>query len=436
MKSLFKWVMLVAITTVAEMRMVAATNLVISSEWLQGLIEEARTNQPALKVSEAQIRAATAQIASVRRWENPTATLGGMLGAKSRRRDDGDLVLGVEQRVPLFGKAEAERRVAKSEQQHFEIALEERFQEIRKNIGQTALRLAMFDEESVFAGEDVVWLHAMVDVVAQRFASGGGTSQSEVLRLRAELAKRQDQILTIANERKAAAAMLNRQIGRPVDSEWGPLLLPFKAPKVTYTDRLVDLAVKYEPKLKRLRHEIQTAGRRVELADKQRRPDVSVGLEGRAYTGRGDMREGTVFVKVTLPWINKTHYAQDVKREKARQEAAAQEVESVTLEVREEIRLLTLRIDNARREVEVYREQIIPNAELALKGALAGYQTNREMLRDVMEARRLLVEARTMVVRALGTQWEATTELVLCCGLGDFESLEMLDSIEPKAKAH
>ena len=76
MKSLFKWVMLVAITTVAEMRMVAATNLVISSEWLQGLIEEARTNQPALKVSEAQIRAATAQIASVRRWENPTATLG------------------------------------------------------------------------------------------------------------------------------------------------------------------------------------------------------------------------------------------------------------------------------------------------------------------------------------------------------------------------
>jgi hypothetical protein len=51
----------------------------------------------------------------------------------------------------------------------------------------------------------------------------------------------------------------------------------------------------------------------------------------------------------------------------------------------------------------------------------------------VLEARRMLVEARLMYARAVAEAYNAMSELILCCGIADFEALEMLgkqDQIE------
>jgi hypothetical protein len=38
----------------------------------------------------------------------------------------------------------------------------------------------------------------------------------------------------------------------------------------------------------------------------------------------------------------------------------------------------------------------------------------------------MLIEGRTQYVRAVAEQYTAMSELVLCCGIGDLEALEML----------
>jgi hypothetical protein len=48
------------------------------------------------------------------------------------------------------------------------------------------------------------------------------------------------------------------------------------------------------------------------------------------------------------------------------------------------------------------------------------------MFMETMEARRQLLEAETAYARAVARQFETMLELVLCCGLGDLESLETL----------
>ena len=52
----------------------------------------------------------------------------------------------------------------------------------------------------------------------------------------------------------------------------------------------------------------------------------------------------------------------------------------------------------------------------------------------MLETRRLLLEARLLRARAVADQFEMLSELVLCCGLGDLEALQMLNAgVKPAA---
>jgi hypothetical protein len=54
---------------------------------------------------------------------------------------------------------------------------------------------------------------------------------------------------------------------------------------------------------------------------------------------------------------------------------------------------------------------------------------NRGPLSEVLEGRRMLLEARLMAVRAVAEQYQMLAELVLCCGLGDLEALRMIGAV-------
>src|SRR4051812_34405572 len=83
----------------------SATNaVVISPQWIESLVEEARTNHPALRAADARADAATWNAAAVRAWDDPMAKFGVMGADRERRADDGDLLYGIEQKLPLFGK--------------------------------------------------------------------------------------------------------------------------------------------------------------------------------------------------------------------------------------------------------------------------------------------------------------------------------------------
>jgi outer membrane protein TolC len=104
------------------------------------------------------------------------------------------------------------------------------------------------------------------------------------------------------------------------------------------------------------------------------------------------------------------------------------------LAVREEVHGLTVKIDAARREALLYRDEIIPRSEQALASAQSAWQSGTGMFLDVLEARRMLIESRLMSARAVTEQWQMLSELVLCCGLADLEALEMLNNNVQGAK--
>jgi outer membrane protein TolC len=175
-----------------------------------------------------------------------------------------------------------------------------------------------------------------------------------------------------------------------------------------------------------LRRQIKQAEATVASTRRQRLPDISAGLEARNYTGDGSFRQGILLFSMNVPWVNAGKYRSEVRRDEAKLKAAELDLVDYELSVREEVHQLTVKIDAARREAVLYRDQIIPRSQSALDSARSGWEANRSTFRDVLDARRMLLEGRLMHARAVAEQYQMLSELVLCCGLGDMEALQMI----------
>jgi cobalt-zinc-cadmium efflux system outer membrane protein len=397
---------------------------VLTPKFLSEIAEEARTNYPGMRAADARVRAAEKNVRAVKSWDDPEFMFGGMVGNGVMREEEGDLLYGLEQKLPITGKPQAERRMIAAEREVAGAAREMKFQTLRKEIVQAVLRLALADESARILALDQAWVETMVTATQERYKAGRST-QVEVLRMETEHATRGEGLRRVLRERDSEVLMLNRLLGRSLDTKWPEFVLPELWAEFHVDERVLQLAGRGEPKIKMLHREMARAEAAAEVARRAKRPDVSVGVEARQYSGDGQFKEGTVVAKVTIPFVNRNKYSAAYAREKDRAEAAELDALEYEAQLRDEISRLGIRIENARRQAVLYRDQIIPRGEQTLASAESNWQGGRSFFHDVLDSRRLLLDARNEYAKAVAEQYIALSELVLCCGLTDFEALEV-----------
>jgi outer membrane protein, heavy metal efflux system len=256
-----------------------------------------------------------------------------------------------------------------------------------------------------------------------------------VLRLQNERSRRAQEIVTEQAQREQLRFQLNRLLNRDLYAPWPVLALPEVAPEVVYSDRLRRLTLNYEARLRTMRAEVGESRAAVAQTRRQRWPDLFVGLEGRQYSGSGDFREGMLTVGMNLPWLNRSRYRADQRREEARLRAAELSLADYELFVPAEAHRVTILADAARREALLYRDEIIPRSQTALSSAEGAWRANQGSFLDVLETRRMLNESRLIYLRAVSEQYFMLLELALCCGVADLEALEMLGQPQPNPGA-
>ncbi len=395
------------------------TNAVIVSPRLaEVLAEEARTNYPALRAANSRADAGLWNAAAVRQWEDPMAKLGVVGAERMRRADDGDLIYGVEQKLPLFGKPKAARALAQAEAQTLRHEAAYRAQQLRRDLHRQLLKVALAERAVELGRSDLSSLETIVSSTEEKYRNGLAT-QVEVLQSQNERARRANLVRTDETLLRADRATLNRLLNRQPDAAWPPMLLPRPLSALPAAEEMFQHATQSAPQLDVMRASVRQAQSAVELARKQRRPDVSVGLDGRQYSETGEFREGMLTVGLSLPWGNRGRYAADIKREQRRLEAAEYDVADMQLGLRDEINRLSLQIENARRESTLYQTDIIPRTQQARAAAEANWLNNRGSLRDLLEVRRMLTEAQLMQARAVADQHSMMADLLLHCGLGE-----------------
>jgi len=401
--------------------------VVITPEFIERLMVEARRNNPGFLAANSRADSATANAASVRTWENPTFMLGGSLFSPQGfdAAQEGDLSYGIAQKLPLWGNPSLNRHVAEAEASVRGAEAGFRFRQLRRDVMKQLFATALAECEVQTGEQDLAWLQVTVREIEAKYQAGQ-ISVADTLQIQNEVAERNDQLrndhLTLGHERVS----LNRLLNRDFNSAWPPFQLPAVFPAIPFSDKLLSLALTNEPQIKVMEQEIKAAEAAAKLTRRSRLPDVSVGVQGNQYSGDGEFRSGTFTLSISLPWFNKSKYEKDYQRERDAQKAAEQDRDDQILMAREELHHLSVDIEASRREALLYSDEITSRAAQALASRQADWEAGRGMLRDVLEARRMLLDSELRSARATAEENEMLAELLLWTGLDSIDALAPL----------
>ena len=404
----------------------------ITPELIDRLVVEAQGRNPALQAAGARAEAATAAVAAVRTWDDPTASFG--LWAPSSRgfqsSEEGNLIYGLEQRLPLYGRPDLARKVAAADASREQLAAGYEAQKVRRDLQVALDDLALAGRQSEIAQQDLAWLDATLAAVDHRYRVGQA-SQVDWLKIQTARAMAEDDLKTRQLDRDHGAFAVNRLLNRDLHATWPEVALPSLQPPVYYTSQLVNAALAAAPQLKVMRQESVSAQAVADLTQRQRLPDVSVGVEARQYSGDGGLREGTLTLSFSVPWLNRGRYDNDLLRDRQRKRASEFAATDYALSVREELHHHIVGLDAAHRGAVLYRDQLVPLAQQTLASAQAAWEHNLGTFQDIIEAHRMLLADDLALARALTDQGKLFAEIAFFTGSRDAVSLVALAGDPP-----
>lgn len=404
----------------------------ITPELLDQLLGEAEGSNPALQAAGVRTEASNAAVTSVRKWEDPTASLG--FSEPSSRgfqsSEEGNLIYGIDQKLPLYGRPDLMRKVAASEAEGVRFEAELETQRMRLNLDLALNRLALEDREAELAEQDLAWLDATLDEVDHRYRVGQA-SQVDWLKIQTQRAMATDIVKTREQERSHGAFTLNRLLNRDLHAPWPRVDIAALQPLLYYTEPLAEAALAFEPELRVMHQQSASAQAEADLTRRERLPDVSVGLQARQYSGDGGFREGTAMVSFSLPWLNKGKYDDDWRRDRLRKQAVDLAATDHALSVREDLHHHIVDLDAARRQAGLYRDQLIPLTRQTLASAQAAWEHSLGSFQDILDAHRMLVADDLVLAQALTDQANMVGELSFLTGSRDPKALAALAGTPP-----
>ena len=398
----------------------AAPPVELTPDLVDTLLAEAQGRNPAIAAAGARADAAASGVDAVRTWEDPMFTVGlSMPTARGfKSSEEGNLLYGVEQKLPIFDRPKLAREAAAADAAKEKLNVASAVAKLRRDLTLGLIELALADRTVELTEQDLGWQEATLAAVDHRYRVGKAT-QVEWLKIQTERAKTLNRIKTLKLEREHKQVEVNRLLNRDLHAPWPAVGLPPVQLSVAYDDNLLNAAVEAEPNLKVLRQETTQAEAMARVTRQQRQPEIGIGLQGRSYTGDAGFREGMVTVNFTLPWLNAKRYDSDYSRDRAKVRASEHDTADYTLTVREELHHLVIELDAARRQALLYRDELIPLTEQTLSSASAAWQSNLGLFQDVLDAHRMLVDHRQMVAQALAEQSRMIAEIALRVGAKD-----------------
>jgi outer membrane protein TolC len=280
----------------------------------------------------------------------------------------------VMQMIPFPGKLSLKGDIASYTSGMAEAGAEEAWWSVRGMASAMFYDLYSLDRRIEVMRETLALLSDFHQVAMALYTSGRGR-QADVLRADVEVARMDGEIRKMEAMRRTMAARLNALLDRPAETEVPSPVLDALAQDVPSADTLLTWAKESRPALARGRMGVAQARTRQELADKQIWPDLTLGLSyGQRNRGAGTERMASAMVGFSLPvHAGSRQYA--ARDEAAAMERLAQaELASLEAEVDARIGELLAELERARTLTQLYRKEVIPEAQATVESAFSSYR--------------------------------------------------------------
>ncbi len=241
---------------------------------------------------------------------------------------------------------------------------------------------------------------------------------ADVIRAQVETGKMDDQLRTLEDMKRPAAAMLNAAINRPAGE---PRPLPETVGREEAAEDVDGLFARLHaanPELAAMESEIRAAEAMVTLAKKQSRPGFMAGVEWtdmkKSAMGNGkDM--WMLMLGVSIPiWRGKYRAAEsEARHERA---AATARRDEMLNELSAELADAAFGFRDAERKIVLYGDTLLPKAQQAMKAAQAAYEAGNAQFADLVDAQRSLLEFQLQYERSLADRATSLARMDMLLG--------------------
>lgn len=381
---------------------------------LDGLLAHARERHPELRAMRHEAEAAAERIVPAGSLPDPMfqAELRDVTNEMSGGSPNllparvGSTRYQLRQTFPAWGSRDAKRDAARAGADEATLRAEATWTELAMRI-KTAYAAWQRLHAQIEQQRELLALVDRMESAAQVRYAGGLAPQQDAIRAQLERTAMASELATLESELTGTRARINSLLTRPTDA---PLAAPLGQDALPTLARL-DMAALRERVLAR-NPALAAEDARIRAAEKtrdavysNRYPEFTIGVA--PVQTRNRISEWELMFEVNIPLQQKSRRAEErealamLSAAQARKEAAANEALSQLGEA-------LSALEAARRVATLTQTSLLPQAEISLQSALAGYETGKVDFATVLEAQRQIRQARLTLIR---TQAEARTRV-------------------------
>jgi cobalt-zinc-cadmium efflux system outer membrane protein len=394
----------IAIPLKSQDKTLTASQFTAGNPQLKAFVKEALDRNPAIRQSFARYEAALQRLPQVSSLPDPMLSLSQYLRSPETRVGPQTTMLSLSQTLPWFGKISDKEKVAAKEAAAIRFLYEAQRAETVKQVKLAYYSLAYVDQAIEITEEDASVLGRYETQARARYQQGVGLQQA-VVKLQAEITRDKNRLEELRSQRVDMEASINALRDFPSDSTIGKASLE-KRPEVTIKlDDLYEIGRRNRPEVQAALLQIERDEKRIQLAHRNYWPDFTIGAGFTNVLDRSDPagilsppdQNGKNIYSVTLginiPLRRKKY---DAALEEATQDkiASREGYRNIVNSVETSVRSVGFRIETAERQISLFENTLLPQAEQALSSTEAAYSTGTLAILDLLDSERVLLDVR------------------------------------------
>ncbi|HZP33668.1 MAG TPA: TolC family protein [Candidatus Acidoferrales bacterium] len=355
---------------------------------LNVLIEEAKKNDPAIRVADTAARAATFAAPQMSSRPDPQFTLQQLSVGSPRpfagytNSDFAYLGLGISQQFPYPGKLKLRREVADRDadtaKAHADVVVQDEIETLKT----TYFHLAYLQQTLGILQQNAALLEQIEQQAAAHYSSGRG-NQRDVLKAQLERTKILREISMHHQLVGEDQAVLKRILHRSQDS---PDIVPepLAASFLRYTaNELLDKVRGQNPNVHEDAAMVQHNQAAVELAQKEFRPDFEVSY---MYENTDRKFRDYYMLSLSVNFPRRKPRRAALAQAQLNVERAQQERDSETQAALAEVQRQYTIVKTSEEQLLIYRDGLLPQAQATVQAGLTAYQSNRADFESVFSS--------------------------------------------------
>jgi outer membrane protein TolC len=388
---------------------------------LEELVRYAEERSPEITALEAERAAALAGAKRLGALPDPVAEIAVALEPVETRTGPQKARLGLAQTLPGRGKRSARAGVALA-------AAEESARRIERERSRLRFRVAgayldyYYLRRSLEVTRDSRDLLVYLEEVVRRSYETGGASYADLIREQVEIGRIENDLRSLEDRLGPARERLNTLLRRPSGAPLPEPSLEGLAVATPAEEELRERLAAGAPELAVLDASLVREEGTALQARREDRPDWTVFLN---YLPTGEARTPGVVgsgadpvylgVRVNLP-LGRKKYRAAVAESEGRQVALRERRRAVEDELRDRLSWTLYELRNAEREVDLYRDTLIPKASQSLEASQAGFRAGTTTVSELVEAQQVLLQFQLSHERAQTERGRRAEELRMLLG--------------------